>query len=423
MKSKVTVLWKGVAVKSKILLLCGVLGLIAYLLFEALCCHATISKVWSWFGASANPNADSNAGILRSIAIALGTPIAIYIAWWRSSTATRQQESLEKGNLSERYQKGVEMVGSDEPITTIGGITILAQLAKEHPAEFNVQVTNFLAKFLRMRTRSSPSNTAPDILDVTAYFSQRSDSDVQLYVTKSRGENVDLRGCFLSKMNLQNSNFANIDFTKAKFDSTDLSDANLTNSKLESVDFTRAVLAGANFCKSRMYKTKFTGAILKDARMKKALMNHANLNGANLEGANLTGSNIEMAKLEGAVLYDANLVNVNLTGANLKNAKLCGADLTGANLRSANLDGADLSRAKLNGTLLQSANLNGCQIGGAEMCCADLQMADLRMAHDLTQEQLDVACQDKGDAPKIDSHLNWDMNAALMRHKNSKASK
>ena len=204
MKSKVTVLWKGVAVKSKILLLCGVLGLIAYLLFEALCCHATISKVWSWFGAPVNT--DNNAGILRSIAITLGTPIAIYIAWWRSSTATRQQESLEKGNLSERYQKGVEMVGNDDPITQLGGIIILAQLAKEHPAEFNVQVTNFLAKFLKMRTRSSPSKTAPAILDVIAYFSQRSDGDVQLYVTKSRGENVDLRGCFLSKMNLQNSN-------------------------------------------------------------------------------------------------------------------------------------------------------------------------------------------------------------------------
>ena len=62
-------------------------------------------------------------------------------------------------------------------------------------------------------------------------------------------------------------------------------------------------------------------------------------------------------------------------------------DLTGASLGISNLTGAVLRGAKLRGTILTRTNLSG---------------ADLSAVQGLTQNQLDEACADPDNPPKLD---------------------
>ena len=56
-------------------------------------------STWLWLR-----GADSNATTLRNVLLGIGGPLAVAIAWWRSSVSQRTL-------LNERYQKGAEMLG------------------------------------------------------------------------------------------------------------------------------------------------------------------------------------------------------------------------------------------------------------------------------------------------------------------------
>jgi len=142
----------------------------------------------------------------------------------------------------------------------------------------------------------------------------------------------------------------------------ELSRANLSGHWLVTQDLRDADLRYANL----------TGAKLRRADLSRANLSGAYLGDANLTDANLSGANLTAANLTGAYLRDANLSGANLIAAYLGDAKLNGADLSGANLFLATLHEADLTAANLSGASLAEANL--------------------RVAVNLTQEQLDKAC-------------------------------
>ena len=86
-------------------------------------------------------------------------------------------------------------------------------------------------------------------------------------------------------------------------------------------------------------------------------------------------------------LIGVNLAKASLHGVNLTGVFLSTGDLTGASLAVSNLTGANLSGAKLRGTMLRSTNLSG---------------AILSAVQGLTQSQLDEACADPENPPKLD---------------------
>ena len=99
--------------------------------------------------------------------------------------------------------------------------------------------------------------------------------------------------------------------------------------------------------------------------------------------------------------------DLNLTGANLTDADLVVANLTGTNLTDANLTNADLLLADLTHTILVRANLTGADLTDANLTGAFLNLtnltgANLSKAKGLTQKQLDQACADPDNPPKLD---------------------
>jgi hypothetical protein len=84
-------------------------------------------------------------------------------------------------------------------------------------------------------------------------------------------------------------------------------------------------------------------------------------NGATFRHANLARSALEGVWLERSDLTAADLRYTRLSGAHLAGANFSGATLQGANLRGADLSHADLRGANLSGTILEGTTLTGAQ--------------------------------------------------------------
>ena len=113
------------------------------------------------------------------------------------------------------------------------------------------------------------------------------------------------------------------------------------------------------------------------------------------------------ADISGVEIRDANLSGAWLTKANLSQAVLPYADLSGARLRVANLSGAKLRYSNLSEAVFWEADLSEAvfwkaNLSGADFCGAGARSATYRIpACGLTQAQLDEACADPTNPPKL----------------------
>lgn len=278
---------------------------------------------WDWLRDGGGE--ESNGETLRNVILAVGAMVALVLALWRSLVAGRQSDAAQQQaaaaqqqvNMAqrradaaqrqanaaqrsltrERFQKGVEMIGSSVLYVRLGGIYALGDLAKRYPRGYHVQVMHVLCAFVRNPPLHDTDAPQPDVQEADSVIGDRTESQIQ------RGQPSDYRPD-LSDANLRGLKMGWLNFSKCNFEGADLSDATLT----------RCDLSGAH-----LYK-----AILRDAT----------LNGANLENAILTGADLAGVK---------SAVSANFANASLRSANLSYANLQGAEFRHAVLDSADLT--------------------------------------------------------------------------------
>ena len=115
-----------------------------------------VLSIWcwdSWRGEESNGTANRNLVLIMAAIAAL--PLAI----WRSKVAERQSETAQRGLLNERYQKGVDKLGSETPWNRISGIYALALLAREKPRDYHVQIMGLLCAFVRHTSKKAGDGT------------------------------------------------------------------------------------------------------------------------------------------------------------------------------------------------------------------------------------------------------------------------
>ncbi|MDN3357647.1 pentapeptide repeat-containing protein [Actinomadura sp. DC4] len=261
----------------------------------------------------------NSIGILFGVVFTAGSLIATAL-----SVRTTQNElrNGQQGQITDRYTKAVEQLGSPTLDIRLGGIYALERLAIDSPRD-DRSIYDVLTAFTREHD-PKPAAKIPD----------RPTTDIQAALTiigrrkpRSDGFSADLDGIRVSNANLFKANLSGADLDGAKLYNANFARADLTRANLDGTDLTRASLTDV----------RLTDATLADVTLTIADLSHANL--------------------ARALLYEAALDSATLTGADLT-----GADLLGANLRGANLRGADLARARLTDADLRGADLSGANL-------------------------------------------------------------
>jgi uncharacterized protein YjbI with pentapeptide repeats len=300
-----------------------------------------------------------------------------------AEAANKNAEAANQKQITERFSKAIEQLGSDKPEVILGGIYTLERIARDsEPDQWTIM--EVLTAFVRQNAPIIEENESQSPEDQEKFLELRISIQACLTVIAER-KHPDLENKYLdlTEVNISGFNLEGFNLIKANLERADLTEANLERADLTGADLFKADLTGANLFTADLTGAKLPGAYLiganligadlTEANLERADLTGANLTGANLTGADLTGANLTGADLTGAYLTEAYLIRADLTGAYLEGANLTGANLTGANLTGANLTGANLTGAYrlepdwITKVLLTEADLKGAILTGATM--------------------------------------------------------
>jgi uncharacterized protein YjbI with pentapeptide repeats len=267
--------------------------------------------------------------------------------------AARALVLLRRGQVTDRYTKAIEQLGSRGLDVRIGGIYALEGVARDS-ARDHPMVMEVLTAFVREYSREQwPPPDSPRTTWITWRGRFRTGGRQQERFTRPDVQAaVTVLGRRDARRDIQPIHLNGADLTGADLTGANLSGANLIEAALRDADFTRADL---------------TGATLRDADLTRADLTDAALRRADLGGADLTEATLRSTDLRNTDLQATTLIRATLTRADLTSAFLGGADLTEATLAGADLGSADLTRARLFRTDFTRADLSGATLTEATL--------------------------------------------------------
>jgi hypothetical protein len=182
-----------------------------------------------------------------------------------------------EGQVTDRYTKAIEQLGSDKLDVRIGGIYALERVAsdsaRDHPTVMEV-----LTAFVRDHSREQWPLIDSDSQDRER--STRPDVQAALTVVGRRDRKRDTRLIDLARADLARAYLARADLARAYLDRANLSAAYLGAADLSGADLSGADLSGAELSGARLAHTNLSSADLTGARLA-----HADLSGVDLTDA------------------------------------------------------------------------------------------------------------------------------------------
>jgi hypothetical protein len=229
--------------------------------------------------------------------------VAGAVATWRQAHISRE------GQITERFTRAVDQLGSPNIDVCIGGLYALERIAKNSPAD-RPAIQYLLAAFVRRHASwpvgapdgpQHPTATldehltwlgirAPDIQAAVGILARRPPSrDARvLYLSRVDLRGLQIDGAELKGIQMRHANLARSALREARLDRCDLKDTDLRRADLE-----HAHLAGANL----------SSAHLQDANLRHADLSHTDLRGANLTGAILDGTVLTGAQADDTTVW------------------------------------------------------------------------------------------------------------------------
>jgi hypothetical protein len=248
---------------------------------------------------------DARATLLQGVA---GVLLVVgVVATWRQVQVSRE------GQITERFARAIDHLGSDSGDVRLGGVYTLERIAKDSPAD---------RRTVHAVLRAFVHNHAPWLVGAPKGPEHPSPRvDQQLPWLQHRLPDVQAAMTVLGR----------------RLPSRDRLDLYLSR-----VDLRRAYLSDAWLAGTEMRHANLARAWMRRVHLEHSDLGHTDLREARMEGARLTGANLSHTYLQGA-----QLIGADLRGANLQGARLEGADLTGAHL-----EGADLTAATFDATTM-----------------------------------------------------------------------
>ena len=222
--------------------------------------------------------------------------LALWVAAWRSQVAEKQVKIAQQSLLNERYQRGLEMLGSNGLPVRIGGIYTLQQLAKDFPKLYHLEVMRVFSAFVRPSTEGirSESATEGDVGRDRQARRMRADVEAVMQVIGYRSQ----RSISLEQnvkpglLYFRDADLSHLEAEGVNLSGAWLTNVNLSDAVLPEVNLSRANLRVANLSRARLRKADLTDTRLQGANLSEAKLWGSNLSGARLHKANLTGTDL-----------------------------------------------------------------------------------------------------------------------------------
>jgi len=235
---------------------------------------------------------ESRSALLQALAALF--VIAGAAATWQQIRITRE------GQMTDRFTRAIDHLGSENLDVRLGGIYALERLALNSPAD-RPSITPILGAFVRghapwpVGAPGAPVHPTETVDDHLPWLTNRA-ADVQtaLHVLARRPADAKEPRLYLSRVDLRR---------------TQISDARLANTYFRHANLACSWLPGAHLEGSEM-----ADADLRDVNLRGAHLDHTNLRGAHLQGADLRHATLSRADLRGANLTDALLEGADFTG-------------------------------------------------------------------------------------------------------------
>ena len=269
--------------------------------------------------------------ILSGVAVLTG----LIFAWQQLGQTSDNLRVSQEGQITDRFSRAVDQLGSDDLTVRLGGIYALERIARDSPRDYG-PVMEVLTAFVRQES-PLPGDAAGNSSDECSPNTARgrgcleSDRTEDTGANQRRGGRGGMPGPDRDQCG-RGMDLAGYDLRNTCWDRSDLRGATMV----------RADLSGATFAESILIQANLDGVAAQGARFNQANIALANLSRADLQDANLLAADLSTATLEGTDLSGADLL-----GTNLRNALLLGTDLSGANVLNADFTGAVLSGANL----------------------------------------------------------------------------
>ncbi len=252
--------------------------------------------------------------------------VAGVVATWRQVQVSRE------GQITERFTRAIDHLGSDTADVRLGGIYAMERIAKNSEMD-RATITEILVAFVHGHAswpQGAPQSPEPHPTPTV---------DRHLHWLRDRAPDVQAAMLVLSRRPRGR------DEERVDLGTVDLRRTRLTRAKLSGIRMRHSNLADA-----WMRQIHLEDSDLEDSDLRLANLNEAHLARASLRHAYLDEANLRQADLTAADLSAASLRKADLRDADLRRARLRGADLRGADLRGAQLEQADLSDVRADET-------------------------------------------------------------------------
>jgi uncharacterized protein YjbI with pentapeptide repeats len=188
-----------------------------------------------------------------------------------------------EGQVTDRFNKAVDHVGSEKLEIRLGGIFALARIARDSPTDRSA-IYEILSAYVRLKS-ADPTGTP-----------EAPNADIQAALTVLANRPIS-RHCAKQVL----------DLTGARLRGADLNGGNFTNASFRDAD-----LARAQFYAADLRAANFAGAGLQYAYLRDARISHSNLTSADLSNASLRGCDCAGVLFAGTRLAETSLIDADL---------------------------------------------------------------------------------------------------------------
>lgn len=225
----------------------------------------------------------------------------------------QQLRLAREGQITERFTRAIDHLGSETLDVRLGGIYALERVARNSPDD-RPTVTDILCAFVREHARwpvgapDGPQHPTPTVDGQVPWLTTRApDVQTALYVLGRRPGHPRENTPYLSRADLRRAQLTGAQLAGVNLRHSNLARAHMPQSNLESSELMNADLRHAYLWGARLARADLREAHLEHADLRQAILQGADLRGADLSGADLDGADLRDVRSDDSTTWPDSL--------------------------------------------------------------------------------------------------------------------